>query len=267
MDDNILKLLRRPDYAPSNIPELLRRLGLRPNDQQALQQDLRRLEKTGRLLRTKGNRYILANQANLVPGILRITRQGRGFLQPDDPALQEIVVEESATATAMHGDRVLVRRDVQPAARRPADSPINGTVVRVLERKRSHIVGTLQREQTFLFVIPDDPRIPHDIYVRPPRDTGRPGQYRRQGRGPIAQAWESRHTNPEGEIIEVLGPAGREGRGHAFRSCANTICRSHFPKKALHEAGRHCQAPSARPAAPGRIARPRRLPRPLRRHH
>ena len=45
MDDNILKLLRRPDYAPSNIPELLRRLGLRPNDQQALQQALRASKK------------------------------------------------------------------------------------------------------------------------------------------------------------------------------------------------------------------------------
>jgi len=63
MDDHILKLLQRPGYAPSNIPELLHRLGLRPNDQQTLQQTLQGLEKSGRIVRTKGHRFILANRA------------------------------------------------------------------------------------------------------------------------------------------------------------------------------------------------------------
>ena len=30
------------------------------------------------------------------------------------------------------------------------------------------------------------------------------------------EAWESRHVNPEGEIIEVLGPRDRSGGRHAF---------------------------------------------------
>ena len=126
MDENILKLLGRHDYVPSNVPELLRRLGLRPNEQQALQEALHRLEKSGRIVRTKGNRYIQAQPADLIPGVIRINRQGRGFLQPDDRTVQEIVVEESATSTALHGDRVLVRRDVRPGARRPADGPVTG---------------------------------------------------------------------------------------------------------------------------------------------
>ena len=57
-----------------------------------------------------------------------------------------------------------------------AGGPMTGTVVRVLERKRSRMVGTLQQSKQFLFVIPDDPRIPHDIYVSPPRDAGRPAR-------------------------------------------------------------------------------------------
>ena len=110
MDDPILKLLGRHDYVPSNVPELLRRLGLRPQEQQALQHALHLLEKSGRIVRTKGNRYIQAQPADLVAGVLRINRQGRGFLQPDDRTVQEIVVEANATSTALHGDRVLVRR-------------------------------------------------------------------------------------------------------------------------------------------------------------
>jgi ribonuclease R len=247
MDDNILKLLGRHDYAPSNVPELLRRLGLRPNEQQSLVETLRRLERSGRIVRTKGNRFILAQPADLIPGVIRINRQGRGFLQPDDRTVREIVVEANATSTALHGDRVLVRRDVRPGARRAADEPVTGAVVRVLERKRSRIVGTLQESKQFLFVIPDDPRIPHDIYVSPPRDAGRPA---RAGDKVVVELrqWESRHANPEGEIIEVLGPADEEGVDmlSVLRQYNLPL---HFPKGALREAEQ-----IARSRRPGEIA-------------
>ncbi len=252
MDDNILKLLGRHDYVPCNVPELLRRLGLRPYEQQPLQQALHLLEKSGRIVRTKGNRYILAQQADLVPGVIRINRQGRGFLQPDDPALQEIVVEESATATAMHCDRVLVRREVLPAARRPAGGPLTGAVVRVLERKRSHLVGTLQQSKQFLFVIPDDPRIPHDIYVSPPRDAAQPA---RVGDKVVVRLrhWESRHTNPEGEILEVLGQPDQEGVDmlSVLRQYNLPL---HFPKNALHEAELMARGRTAGNTSPADLA-------------
>jgi len=44
-----------------------------------------------------------------------MNRQGKGFLVPDDSSLKEIAVPESAMGTAMHEDRVLVRRDVRLA--------------------------------------------------------------------------------------------------------------------------------------------------------
>ena len=73
-----------------------------------------------------------------------------------------------------YSDRVLVRRDVLPQTRhsRPPQEP-TGKVIRILERSRTQLVGTLQRGQQFLYVVPDDPRIPHDIYVPPAKDVGR----------------------------------------------------------------------------------------------
>ena len=47
MDEEILKLLGRADYAPANVPELLRLLRWPPNRQQQLQQVLQRLEQSG----------------------------------------------------------------------------------------------------------------------------------------------------------------------------------------------------------------------------
>ncbi|PYI88940.1 MAG: hypothetical protein DME26_02405 [Verrucomicrobia bacterium] len=212
MEEQILKLLRRKDYVPLNVPELLRQLRQAPNRQQELQRVLRALEQSGRVVRIKGNRYIEPREADLIPGKIRINRAGKGFLQPDDPALKEIAILENATGTAFHEDHVLVRRDIRPRGLRHLEIEENtGTVIRILERKRAQIVGTLQRTDRFLYVIPDDPRMPHDVYVPEPRDVGRPAHV---GDKVVVELreWESRHTNPEGEIIEVLGapdhPAG-----------------------------------------------------------
>src|SRR5687768_6116073 len=211
MKEEIIRLLGRKNYVAANVPELLRRLGMPLTSQQRLQEALRELEQAGQIARIKGNRYIQPREADLVSGRIRMNRQGKGFLQPDDPSLPEILVPESATSTALHEDRVLVRRAVRPKGlhREPLDAN-TGAVIRTLARRRKQIVGTLQRSRQFLYVIPDDPRIPHDIYIPEPRDTGRPA---RVGDKVVVELgeWESRHTNPEGEVIEVLGPPDAEG--------------------------------------------------------
>src|SRR5687767_9714880 len=194
MEQQILKLLGRKDYLPLNVPELLRRLGQAPNQQQELQRVLRALEQQGRIARIKGNRYIVPREADLIPGKIRMNRSGKGFLQPDDPTLKEIAIPATATGTALHEDRVLVRRDIKPKGllRNRLDEN-TGEVIRVLERRRAQIVGTLQRSREFLYVIPDDPRMPHDVSVPEPRDVGRPAQV---GDKVVVELreWESRHN-------------------------------------------------------------------------
>jgi len=227
--------LEQKTYVPSNVPELLRLLRLPPQRQQDLQRVLLELEQAGELVRIKGNRYVLPLEADLVPGRIRMNRQGKGFLIPDDSSLKEIAVPESATGTAMHEDRVLVRRDVSSRPLRHGEVfQATGTVLRVLERHRTQIVGTLQRSPRFLYVIPDDPRIPHDIYVPEPRDVGRKALV---GDKVVVElrAWESRHTNPEGEIVEVLGAPDEEGVDmlSVLRQYNLPL---HFPKKTLDEA-------------------------------
>ena len=227
MENQILKQLGLCDYAPANVPELLHQLGLAPNRQQELQHELRELETAGRIARIKGNRYILPGEADLIPGRIRMNRAGKGFLQPDDAMLKEIAIPENATLTALHEDHVLVRRD------RP-ESKNTGTVIRVLKRHRTKIVGTFQKSSRFLYVVPDDPRMPHDIYVPEPRDVGRPPQI---GDKVVVELreWESRNANPEGEIIEVLGAPDEEGVDmlSVLRQYDLPL---HFPKTVLAEA-------------------------------
>jgi ribonuclease R len=235
VQEEILKLLGRRDYSPANVPELLRHLRLSPDRQQELQRALRVLERSGRIVRNKGNRYLLAREADLVPGRIRINRQGKGFLQPDDSSLKEIMVPQGATFTALHEDRVLVRRDVRRKIR--PDQGVEqetGVVTRILERERTQLVGTLQRSPRFLYVVPDDPRMPHDIHVSPPRDVGRPANV---GDKVVVELreWESPQANPEGEIVEVLGSPDEEGVDmlSVLRQYNLPL---HFPKNVLAEA-------------------------------
>ena len=237
MEDKILKLLGRKNYLPSNIPELLKGLKLPPNEQQNLQRSLRELERLGKVARIKGNRYILPREADLIPGRIQITRKGRGFLLPDEVGRSEIAIPESGTGTAMNDDRVLVRLDVRPKGKRSKSEKTNtGTVVRVLERRRTQIVGTLKKGRQFLYVIPDDPRLNHDIYVPPAKDVGRSA---RPGDKVVVELkeWESRHTNPEGIITEVLGPPTAEGVD-MLAVLRNYNLPLKFPRKVLQEARR-----------------------------
>lgn len=232
MNEPIICLLSDKNYVPANVPELLRLLKLSPNRQQELQAALQKMERTGEIARIKGNRYIIPRDADLIPGRIRMNRAGKGFLTPDDSSLKEIAIAESATGTALHEDRVLVRRDRRKNFRQ-GDAE-TGIVVRILERKRTQLVGTLQQGRHSLFVTPDDPRIPHDILVSPPRDVGRPAH---NGDKVVVELreWEWRNSNPEGEIIEVLGAPDEEGVDmlSVLRQYELPL---HFPKNVLAEA-------------------------------
>ena len=246
MEVKILDLLKRPDYTPLNADELRARLGLRRDHQRELEQLLARLERSGQIARIKaGNRYALPLTADLVPGRIRMNRAGVGFVQPDDPKLPTIRVAYDATGTAMHGDHVLVRLDVLARVpRRPEATEPTGRVVRVLERARTQLVGTLQRGKQFLYVIPDDPRISHDILVPPPRDTGRPANVGDKVVVDLLE-WKSRNASPEGEIVEVLGPPDAEGVDMLSVIRQYRLALS-FPKRVLAEA--HAIGTEVKPA-------------------
>ena len=235
MKDQIIRLLGQATYVPANVPELLRLLRLPPHQQQKLQAVLRELEQAGDVARIKGNRYVVPREADLIPGRIRMNRSGRGFLQPDDPQLAEISIGESDTGTAWNEDRVLVRRNPRRKSfRGGAEEQETGVVVRILERQRKQIVGTLARSRQFLFVTPDDPRVPHDILVPEPRDVGRPA---RVGDKVVVELreWVSRQATPEGVVVEVLGAPDAEGVDmlSVLRQYDLPL---HFPKEVLAEA-------------------------------
>jgi ribonuclease R len=209
--EQVLSLVARKDYRPLNKIDIGRKLDLTASERVALRKVLRELERAGEIVRIRKNRYVLPAEADLVAGKLSIHPAGYGFLSPEKSGEPDVFIAAENIGTAMHGDRVVARvsRDT------PSDrikGRREGRVIRILERAHDTIVGTLQRSRNFYYVVPDDPRFVHDIYVHPEPDQ-QPGNAANVGDKVVVRldAWESRHINPEGEIIEVLGPASMPG--------------------------------------------------------
>lgn len=256
--EQVLALLAQKDYRPLNKIDIGRKLGLSGTERVALRKSLRELERAGEIARIRKNRYVLPAEADLVAGKLSIHQAGYGFLTPETPGQPDIFIAAENIGTAMHGDRVVAR-----ISRDSPDDRIKGRregrVIRILERAHDTIVGTLQRSPNFYYVVPDDPRFVHDVYVRPvaavydrrgrvtPKEDRRSQTAATVGDKVVVrlEAWESRHVNPEGEIIEVLGPASAPGV-----DMLSIIRKFHltaqFPKDVLEQAERISEQVDAR---------------------
>jgi ribonuclease R len=228
----ILALLGRADYRPLDRADIARELGLKNNQRVALRNTLRDLERAGEIVRIRKNCYVLPAEADLVTGKLSIHQAGYGFLVPETPGQPDVFIAAENTGTAMHGDRVVVRvsRDVPPARRRAGRA--EGRVIRILERARDKIVGTLQQTRNFYYVVPDDPRFVHNVYVAPATKAKRGDKVVVR-----LETWESRHVNPEGEIVEVLGRADAPGID-MLSIIRKYDLPTEFPRKVLEEANR-----------------------------
>jgi ribonuclease R len=243
--EQILALLASPDYRPLDKSELAKALGRKSGVRIGLNQALRELEHSGEIARIRKNRYVLPAEADLVTGILSIHQNGYGFLIAEKPGEPDIFVAAENTGTAMHGDRVVVRitRD-QPYAR--VKGRREGRVIRILERAHDTIVGTLQHSRNFYYIVPDDPRIVHDVYVQIPPRVPLPKVPTRGDKVVVRlEAWESRHVNPEGDIIEVLGPASAPGID-MLSIIRKYHLPSDFPGDVLDEANRVSETVDAR---------------------
>jgi ribonuclease R len=259
---DLLALLRDRDYRPLDKVEIARHLGLKTNQRVTLRRELKELERTGEIARIRKNRYVLPSEADLVTGTISIHQAGFGFLNTEKEDEPDIFIAAENTGTAMHGDRVVVRINREAAPRRRPDraARTEGRIIRILERAHDTIVGTLQHSRNFYYVVPDDPRLGHNIYVSPAPAVydGRAHKEETRRRSPASAelrrskqtaataktgdkvvvrltSWESRHVNPEGEITEVLGPASAPGVDLL------SIVRSYhlptqFPKNVLAEA-------------------------------
>lgn len=136
-------------------------------------------------------------------GTLSVNKAGEGFVTVEGYD-SDFFIAPSRLKTALNGDKVLIIafRRTGRARRHEAE------VVAVVERHNTRIVGTFESNTEFAFVVPDNRKIPRDIYVAKDSTGGA-----KHGQKVVVQLdkWEDEHLNPQGSIIEVIGFPGEKG--------------------------------------------------------
>jgi ribonuclease R len=215
----LLEVLKHKQYIPLPVERLAEKLGLPADEQPAFKREVGQHLRSGTLVKLKKNRICLPRDADLVTGVIRFRQSGSAILIADltdgPTARPPLQIAAEDTWVAMHGDRVVcrihhdrrawrVQRERKGASRQPEAE--SARVIRILERARETITGTLQRGRLYHFVIPGDPRIIQDILVPDPANSQLRPRPTIGDKVVVRLApWEQRHLNPEGEITAVLG--------------------------------------------------------------
>ncbi|MES2742437.1 MAG: ribonuclease R [Pseudomonadota bacterium] len=185
----------RSAKAPLDSQALARSLDVHADSLDVLMRRLKAMERDGQLKSDAGGVYVLADQSAFIAGRVSSHRDGFGFIIPDD-ASEDLFLPEKEMQKVLHGDRVLARVVGVDRRGRP-----EGTIVEVVSRANSHIIGRLLNENGTWVVAPEDQRIGTDILV-----AGSPGKAK-AGQVVSIELTEqpSRFKQPVGRVVEVLG--------------------------------------------------------------
>ena len=168
-----------------------------------------------------------------IVAVLRVSKRGVGSVRMPGTET-DIMIAPNALGTAFVGDIVAVVPFAGTMSRRKADDEgqIEGEVVEVVERRLHTITGTLKKARNFLFVAPDDRRIPRDVYI-----SDKSTRQAREGDKVVVRLlpWTDPHLNPEGTVEEVLGRAG-DARVEVMSVARSFGLPMSFPKEVLREA-------------------------------
>ena len=177
--------------------ELARALDVPQDDYRSFRRLLQALETDGLLVRQNRGRYAIPEQFDLVAGRLQTTRAGDGFVIPDEAGGEDVFVPGRQLATAVDGDRVLVRIERRPPGRNPA-----GRIVRVIERAWTRVAGVFHAKRGYGFVVPQEPALAGDLFIPSDRTGG-------AADGDIVvatiESWGENEPSPVGHIERVLG--------------------------------------------------------------
>jgi ribonuclease R len=162
-------------------------------------------------------------------GIIDIARSGMGFVSVEGLE-RDIVVYPENLNTALKGDKV--KLDVMVRKNRD-NKRVEGVVTQVLIRKQSEFLGRLEVKPTFAFLVPDNEKIPMDIFI--PIDKLNGAQ---DGDKAMVRVTEWRRSkNPVGEVLRVL--TAEDANEVAMQEIlSESGFPLHFPDEALEEAAR-----------------------------
>jgi len=203
----ILAFMREEAYKPLTAEDLAEHMEIKGMELAEFWTVLQTLEENADVIKTRFGKYGVPERMNLVVGRLSASNKGYGFVIPENPQTPDepdVFIPPDALMSAMHNDRVVARVHRQPGRGRTRE----GEIIRIVERANTKIVGTFECSRHFGFVIPDDSRVGHDIFIPKEEFNGA-----KIGAKVVVEItkWPEKRRSAEGKIIEILGFKGDPG--------------------------------------------------------
>ncbi len=206
---DIIKMMTKQPAKPLNYKQVAAKLGVNgESNRKMILHVLNELTNMGKLIEVEKGKFKLKNKGQYIVGIVEQNTKGYAFVH-SDKLDESIHITTKNLHTALDGDKVLVYM----YARRK-NSPLEGEVIEILERKVKYIVGKLVVSRNFAFLEPLDFKVPYDIFISSSDLNGAKDN-------DIVKCeiieWPKKAKNPVGKVIEIFGKQGEhEAEMHAI---------------------------------------------------
>lgn len=163
---------------------------------------LRAMERDGELLFNRKGAICVADKLDLIRATVIGHPEGFGFAKPDDGS-PDFFLDAWEMRKVLPKDRVMIRESGTDRRGRR-----EGKVVEVVDHGLSRVVGRFNNQRGILSLQPHDRKIKHEFLI-PPEESNSASD------GDVVvieiTSYPSRHAQPLGRVVEILGQAGDPG--------------------------------------------------------
>ncbi|MDU1412373.1 MAG: ribonuclease R [Clostridium sp.] len=199
----LISFMKEQAYKPMSLKELSRIFGINKRDLNDFKKILDDMESEGLIIKNRAELYGIPERMGILKGVFAGSQKGFGFVILDEDR-PDIFIPANNVNSAMNKDIVLVKVLKDEDKGRKSE----GEIVRIVERKNKRLVGIYEDSRNFGFVVPDDKKIPQDIFISKGDRAGA-----KTGEIVVVEitSWPEKRRNPEGRIVEILGNKGDRG--------------------------------------------------------
>ena len=192
----ICDLLNDEMYVPMKEKELAMFLQVSKEERGEFQQILKELLQEGRIMLTGKGKYMKSN-GKILTGTFISNAKGYGFVEIEGRE-EDLFIPEDKLGGAFHKDVVQVALLPCSTGKRQ-----EAQVIGIISRGLTHVVGTYEQSRNnYGFVVPDNQKLPQDIFVPKERSKGA-----MSGHKVVVEitGYGTDTRSPEGKVVEILG--------------------------------------------------------------
>jgi ribonuclease R len=197
----ITEVLQKTGNQALNYKQVSAKLNLPDQDSKmGIQEILKGGTRSGLFKEVAKGKYILKELRTVLTGRVDMTADGSAYIVTEDEFEDDIYIAPRKLRNALHGDIVKIH-----AYESKRIGKKEGEVVEIVERARKSFTGVLKVSPRFAFLIADDRKMLHDIFI-PVEDLNGA----KDGEKVVVTItdWPEGSKNPVGKVKDILGTQG-----------------------------------------------------------